>query len=215
MALPPPIMTDSHYKDRLYALDSPDKIPGHWKGTPFEGLINSHNFGMGIESTGKPQLLIATCIEFRYALPVPRMHAYVIRRASGRLIGSEFSVAYAIAKGVRHLALIGHNDCGMTQVQPNRGAMINALVEEGWHPDRAEEFFEYHAGRYSISDELASLEREYIRLKRLFRRMKIAPLFYSLADNKLFVPQWYIDLRAKGGLDFGDTVADEELLSVT
>lgn len=215
MPLPPPIMSDSCYKDRLFDISSPDKIPEHWKGTPFEGLINAHNFGMGIESTGKPQLLIATCIEFRYALPVPRMHAYVIRRASGRLIGSEFSVAYAIAKGVRHMALIGHNDCGMTQVQPNRQGMINALVEEGWHRDRAEEFFDYHAGRYSISDELGSLEREYIRLKRLFRRIKIAPLFYSLADNKVFVPQWYLDLKTKGGLKLNNDVQDEELLSVT
>jgi len=214
MPLPPPILSDSCYKDRLFDISSPEMIPDHWKETPFEGLINAHNFGMGIQSTGKPQLLIATCIEFRYALPVPRMHAYVLRRASGRVIGSEFSIAYAIAKGVRHLALIGHNDCGMTQVQPNKESMINALVEEGWHRERAEEFFNYHAGRYAITDELGSLEREYIRLKRLFRRLKIAPLFYSLADNKLFIPQWYLDLKAKGIQPEEIDVADEELLSV-
>lgn len=213
MVMPKSISEDPRYAGRLFDMATPADIPDEWKGTPVEKLILSENFETPIEETGKPEILIVTCIEFRYQLPIPSMFAFVIRRASGRLIGSEFSLAYTLYRGVECVALIGHNDCGMTKVLEAKEGMRDALVKHGWHELRAEEFIQYHAGRYGIGDEIDSLEREYWRLKRLFPNLLIAPMFVCLADKKLYVPNWY--LNPKPTECEGETlVRDEDLLTI-
>lgn len=212
MALPEVLANDARYAGRLSAMENYSDIPDAWRDTPIEKLIRAENFHEPIEASGTPELLICACIEFRYALPIPRMFAYVIRRASGRVIGSEFSLAYVFSKGVRHIALIGHNDCGMTKVLENKDALINALVEQGWHRDRADEYVSMQSVRYAIPDELDTLRKEYVRLMRLFRNVTIAPLFVCLSDTKLYVPTWYledasVDLRSA-------EVTDEDTLMV-
>jgi len=210
-----PILNDPIYAGRVRSIDHPDNLPERWLGTPIHNLIKSENFGLPIKAAGRPELLICTCIEFRYALPIPAMYAYVIRRASGRLIGSEFSIAYVLANGVRHLALIGHDDCGMSKVSTAKRGMIAALVDQGWDRDRAEDFVAVQSSRYSMEDELDALEREYIRLKRLFRKLEIAPLFVSLADRMLYVPVWYDKLDGGAVPASTNLVPDEDLLTLS
>ena len=166
--LPKPIEEDSRYAGKVEYIDSISKIPVEWQNTPIEKFIRAENFGEKIEGSGTPELLIAACIEFRYALPIPRMFAYVLRRASGRLIGAEFSLAYILSAGVKHICLVGHNDCGMTKVEENKQRMINALIEQGWYPDRAAEFINTQAGMHQMKDELDGLEWEYRRRSRLY-----------------------------------------------
>ena len=72
-----------------------------------------------------------------------------MRQASGRLTGAEFTVAYVLTKGVRHLALIGHNDCGMTKVHEHSAAMESALVQQGWDADRARDYVTMNGPRYA------------------------------------------------------------------
>lgn len=216
MVLPKSVLTDPRYENRLVAMNSLDEIPEPWRDTPIEGLIRAENMGQRLEEkVGEPQLLIATCIEFRYALPIPRMYAYVIRRASGRLNGSEFSMAYVLAQGVRHLALIGHNDCGMTKVAEKRQSLIDALIDQGWNPDRAEDYINANAARHMIPDELEGLKREYIRLRRIFKKLVVAPMFVDLSDTHLFVPKWYFELDEKRILEepTTDHVCDVDLIT--
>jgi carbonic anhydrase len=213
MTLPESIANDPKYAKRLLEIAEEKDIPKEWQGTPIESLILAHNFQKPITEVGKPKLLIAACIEFRYSLPVPRMYAYVIRRASGRLVGSEFSLAYVFAQGVKHIALIGHNDCGMTQVHANTPAMIEALIKQGWHKDRAEEYIRYQAARYSIEDEIDALKYEYIRLKRLFRDVCIAPFIVCLDNTNLYLPKWYEEIKDDPTIE-RNKVADEELLTL-
>src|SRR5579883_1275150 len=92
------VTRDPKYLGRLAPIEQPADIPERWHDTPIETLILSHNFGEPIEVTGEPQLLIATCIEFRYQPKVPSSFAYMTRRASGRLTGAEFSIAYTLVK---------------------------------------------------------------------------------------------------------------------
>lgn len=201
------------FNTRLTSIDSMDDIPEHWRNSPISALIESHNFGKEIEVTGEPKLLISTCIEFRYRPAVPSAYAYVIRRASGRLLGSEFSLVYALSKGVKHVVLIAHNDCGMTKVSSHRPGMIAALVDQGWDSERADEFVNMHAGRYHIEDEVDSLKREFYRLKRLFKKVEIAPLFVSLSSQRLHIPNWYLDFIKKPDLgNVCNSVPDEEYL---
>lgn len=214
MSLPNSIVDDEQYKGRLQEINSIYDIPYEWRNSPIEKLICSENFGQKIEAGTTPELLIAACIEFRYALPIPRMFAYVIRRAAGRLMGSEFSLAYILSAGVRHFVLIGHNDCGMTKVLKKQGDLINALIEQGWPRDRAEDFVHAQSERHMMKDEIDGLRREYIRLRRLFKKVTIAPMFVDLADTKLFIPTWYNDLRDIDADSLSDKVLDIDLITL-
>ncbi len=213
--LPKSIEQDARYAGKLRSIDSVSDIPMEWRNTPIEKFIRAENFGEKIEGSGTPELLIATCIEFRYALPIPRMFAYVLRRASGRLIGSEFSLAYILSAGVAHICLVGHNDCGMTKVEENKQRMIQALVDQGWYPDRASEFINMQASRHQMKDELDGLEWEYKRLRRLFKIVEIAPLFVDLSDTQLYIPNWYFEQRDKHSFERdSNKVADEDILQI-
>lgn len=193
MNIPPPVRADDKYRDSLIEIQSREDIPDAWKGTPVESFIMAQNFGWPIVSTGKVELLIATCIEFRYALPVPKMYAYVIRRASGRVIGSEFSVGYTISQGVKYLVMIGHNDCGMSKVYEKAPSVVQAFVDQGWDPKVAEDYVNKQASRHAISNELDALRTEYIRLTNVFRKLIVAPLFVCLHDSRLYIPKWYAE----------------------
>lgn len=190
----PSVKLDKKYADRLAEFDTRQDIPEEWRQTPIESFIMSQNFGWPIQTSGKPVLLIATCIEFRYALPVPRMYAYVIRRASGRPIGSEFSIGYTLSKGVNHMVMIGHNDCGMAKVEQAAPGVIDAFVNQGWSRQAAEAYVQKQGARHAIKDEIDALKDEYVRLTKLFHKLTIAPLFVCLYDSKLYLPKWYKEL---------------------
>lgn len=183
-----------NFGTRLRQIKDPSMLPTAWRDSPIEEFIGAHNFGKAIESGSEPRLLIVSCIEFRFRPEIPNNFAYVIRSAGGRmsnLPASEFALAYILAKGVRHVALVGHNDCGMTRVNQFRPNLAEALVEQGWDRKHAEDFIRHNAERFAIEDEIDSLETEYLRLKELFKNIEIAPLFVSLASTRLHIPKWY------------------------
>lgn len=198
MNIPPPVRADDKYRDLLKEIRSRDDIPETWKDTPIESFVMSQNFGWPIAATGKVELLIATCIEFRYSLPIPKMYAYVIRRASGRVIGSEFSVGYTLSQGVRYLIIIGHNDCGMSKVYEKAPQVVQAFIDQGWEREVAEEYVKKQAARHAIKDELEALREEYLRLRNVFRKLVIAPLFVCLHDSKLYIPKWLSEVQNEG-----------------
>lgn len=91
------VTTNVKFNTRLSRIDKPEDIPERWVNSPIADIIGAHNFSQGIDVSGEPKLLISTCIEYRFRPEVPSNFAYVIRRASGRLIGSEFSLVYALS----------------------------------------------------------------------------------------------------------------------
>ncbi|MBU6455586.1 MAG: hypothetical protein KGS72_27690 [Cyanobacteria bacterium REEB67] len=200
---------------RLSKMETPADIPERWHNTPIAALIGAHNFDIPIQPAGNPELLIAACIEFRFSPRVPSMYAYVIRRASGRLLGSEFPMLYTLSRGVKHVVMIAHDDCGMTKVSEQKPAMIQTLIDQGWNKDRAEDFVAMHAGKYAIEDEVDALKSEFFRLRTLFKKIEIAPLFVSLSSHKLYLPNWYLEFLASPAMESSDEsaqVAAEDLL---
>ena len=206
------VTRNSHFNLRLSKIDSPEDIPEQWRNTPIAALIGAHNFDKPIEAAGNPELLIATCIEFRFTPKVPPMYAYVIRRASGRLIGAEFPMLYTISRGVKHVVLIGHDDCGMTKVSQHKAAMIQTLIDQGWPKNRADEYVSMQAGKYAIEDEIDSLEAEFFRLRSLFKHIELAPLFVSLSSQKLYIPNWYIEFLANPDKENAQVAAEDLLM---
>lgn len=62
---------------------------------------------------------------------------------------------------------------------------------QGWEKELAHDFIEENAERYAMKDEIDSLEFEFIRLRSLFKKVEIAPLFVSLSTTRLHLPTWY------------------------
>jgi len=72
-------------------LQSSADILVRWQGTPIEQVIQAQNFGYPLHPQPTPQVVIVTCMEYRYSMPVPSNYAYVICAPGGRLIGSELA----------------------------------------------------------------------------------------------------------------------------
>lgn len=191
----PSVKLEDKYHDLLVEIETRNDIPDEWQNGPIGAFIMAQNFSYPINTSDKPQVLIVTCIDFRFAMTVPKLFSYVIRRAGGRVAGSEFSVGYCMAKGVKDLIVIGHNDCGMTKVPEHAPKLLEAFMEQGWSKEAAEKFIDKHGPKHAIRDELGALENEYERLIQVFPKLKIAPLFVNLYDSKLHLPKWYLNDR--------------------
>ncbi len=188
--------TSVTFGTRIKAIKSQDDLPKKWHGSPIEEFVGAHNWETPIsrKSATNPSLLIVSCIEFRFQPEIPPYFAYVIRSGGGRIsniAGSEFAISYILAKGVRHFALVGHNDCGMTKVYQFRPKLVEALVEQGWEETKAQRFIDDNADNFAIGDEIDALEQEYLRLKESFKNIEIAPLFVSLSSKRLHLPLWF------------------------
>jgi hypothetical protein len=188
------IHSDPKYKDKLVDIASSAEIPERWRGTPIEQVIQAQNLGYPLHPQPVPQVLIVTCMEYRYSMPVPSNYAYVIRTPGGRLIGSELALGYVLSRGVKNILLIAHNDCGMAHLPEHTDNIIRALEEQGWSHDIAARFVKAQIAKLGVKDELDALEQEYHRLKSLFKSVHVAPLFLTLADRRVCIPRWYHEL---------------------
>ena len=103
--------------NRLINIQSVEDIPSEFRDTPIGLLFKYHNLGKSLEAYEKPQILIGMCIDNRKRLIIPDNFAYVIRSGGANLRYSKFALSYSIAIGnVLHIALIGHNNCGMSSL---------------------------------------------------------------------------------------------------
>lgn len=167
---------------------TPGDILAEYAGTPIETLLRYHNLGEPLPPTyGSPDLLIGMCMDHRKDLTIPNEFAYVLRSAGANLRDSSFEISYAVAVGgVSTIALLGHTDCGMVQVTRKRDTFVRGLVERaGWDPDAAARHFDRFAHRYEIGDAVEFTVTEAKRLRRQYPRLLVAPLLYTIDDDRL------------------------------
>ena len=124
----------------------------------------------------------------RKYLHIPDNFAFIIRSGGANLRYSEFQVSYAIAVGqVKHIALIGHNNCGMVNLISRKENFIQGLVEiAGWERKSAEEHFLHFAPMFEINNEIDFILSEVKRLRNRYPKIQIAPMLYLVEDNKLY-----------------------------
>ena len=129
----------------------------------------------------------------RKHLKIPDNFAYIIRSGGANLRYSEFKVSYAIGVGkVAHIALIGHNNCGMVNLASRKEEFINGLKSvAGWDNERAEEHFMHYAPMFEIGNEIDFILSETNRLRLRYPKIKVAPLYYRVEDNRLYLIQEY------------------------
>lgn len=174
--------------DRLLAINTVDNILPEYRQTPIGLLLEYHNLNRPLDAYDRAQILIGMCMDNRKHLHIPDNFAFIIRSGGANLRYSEFKVSYAIGVGkVSHIALIGHNNCGMVNLIARKNEFIEGLVNSaGWERDRAEEHFFHYAPMFEIGSETDFVLTETKRLRLRYPKIIIAPLLYNVDDNKLY-----------------------------
>ena len=175
-------------KHKLYPVLKHNDIPREYRSTPIGRLLEYHNLGCPFISYPQAQLLIGMCMDNRKHLRIPDNFAFIIRSGGANLRYSEFKVSYAIAVGqVKHIALIGHNHCGMVNLVARKQEFISGLVRRaGWSKEAAEEHFMNLALMHEIGNEIDFVLSETDRLRKRYPRIETAPFYYRVEDNRLY-----------------------------
>lgn len=176
-------------KEKLTVVLSESDIPERLKGTPVEAILRYHNLRQTFDKYDDAKLLIGMCMDHRKHLHIPDNFAYIIRSGGGNLRYSEFKVSYAIAVGgVEAVVLIGHNNCGMTNLISKEEKFVNGLVNRcGWKEEIAREHFRNYLPMFEIGNEVEFVVGEAKRLRQKYKNLLIVPLFYNLNDNLLYL----------------------------
>ena len=174
--------------NKLIPVTTLEEIPHAYRETPIGHLLEYHNLDRPFELFEKAQLLVGMCMDNRKHLHMPDNFAFIIRAGGANLRYSEFKVSYAIAVGqISHIALIGHNNCGMVNLISRKKEFIAGLVESaGWDKESAEEHFLHFAPMFEIGNETDFILSETKRLRLRYPKVTIAPLLYLVEDNKLY-----------------------------
>jgi carbonic anhydrase len=174
---------------QLISIESINDILPEYRNNPIGKLLEYHNLNRQFDDYQKAQLLVGMCMDNRKHLNIPDNFAFIIRSGGANLRHSEFKVSYAIAVGeVRHIALIGHNNCGMVNLLSRKDQFIKGLVADaGWNQDQAENHFIHFAPMFEIGNETDFTLGETIRLRTRYPKIQIAPMIYLVEDNKLYL----------------------------
>lgn len=175
--------------NRLVPISTPDDITPEYRHTPVGLLLEYHNFDRPFDIYDSAKLLIGMCMDNRKHLHMPDNFSFIIRTGGANLRYSEFKVSYAISVGgVRHIALIGHNNCGMVNLVSRKEQFIKGLTEAaGWDKGQAEDHFQQFAPMFEIGNETDFILSETKRLRLRYPGIQIAPLMYLVEDNKLYL----------------------------
>ncbi len=175
-------------KHKIIAVTKKKDIPKEYSNNPIGLLLEYHNLDRSFDEYAEARLLIGMCMDNRKHLHMPDNFAFIIRSGGANLRYSEFKVSYAISVGhVSHIALIAHNHCGMVNLVSRKEEFIDGLVKRaGWTRNAAEEHFMNLAVMHEIGNEIDFVMSETARLRKRYPKVKIAPLYYQVEDNKLY-----------------------------
>ena len=173
--------------DQLIQINSVNDILEEYRNTPIGQLLEYHNLNREFENYSSAQILVGMCMDHRKHLSIPDYFAYIIRAGGANLRYSEFKVSYAISVGgVKHIALIGHNNCGMADLKSKKDQFIKGLVENaGWDAESAQNQFNNFAPKHEIGDEISFIKSEAKRLRLQYPKIQVAPMLYNIDDNKI------------------------------
>ncbi len=175
--------------NRLIPIITKNDILSEYKETPIGLLLEYHNLDRDFENYSNAQLLVGMCMDNRKHLHMPDNFAFIIRSGGANLRYSEFKVSFAISVGeVKHIALIAHSNCSMVNLISKKTQFINKLSENGgWTVEQAEEHFNNYAPMFEINNEIDFILSETQRLRQRYPKVQIAPMYYKLEDNLLYL----------------------------
>jgi carbonic anhydrase len=174
--------------EKLIKVAALKDIPRQFLNTPISLLVEYHNLGSEFKTYSNAMLLVGMCMDNRKHLNIPDNFAFIIRSGGANLRYSEFKVSYAISVGgVRHIALIGHNNCGMVNLISRKDQFVKGMIEAtGWDKDQAEDHFFHFAPMFEIGSAVEFTLSECKRLRLRYPGIIIAPMHYLVEDNRLY-----------------------------
>jgi carbonic anhydrase len=173
--------------NRLIPVNRVEDVPEQFRDTPVARLIGWHNGFLEEEHVTKPEVLVGMCMDNRKKLRIPENFAFILRSGGANMRPSEFKVSFAVAVGgVRVIALIVHNRCGMVGLSGRRGDFVEGLVDAGWERELAEQHFDAYAPLFEIGNEIDFVLSEAQRLRGRYPKVVVAPLFYNVDDNRIY-----------------------------
>jgi carbonic anhydrase len=175
--------------NRLIAIDSREDIPPQYRDTPIGKLLEYHDLARPLDMVNSPELLIGMCMDNRKHLHIPDNFSFIIRTGGANLRYSSFKVSYAIGVGaVRHIALIGHTNCGMVNLVARKQQFIQGLIDNaGWDRKAAEDHFMQNAPMFEIGNEVDFILSETKRLRLQYPHITVAPMIYKVEDNRIYL----------------------------
>lgn len=167
---------------KLIEVNSTQDIFPEYKNTPIGLLLEYHNLNKTFRQYSQAQMLIGMCMDNRKNLWIPENFAFVIRSGGANLFYHEFQVSYAIGVGnIKHIALIGHNNCGMVKLEDRKNEFISGLMKNaGWNEDTATMHFENLSPFFEIGNAIDFLVAEANRLRKRYPKVTVAPLFFDV-----------------------------------
>jgi len=175
--------------DRLHSVTNEADIFPEYQNTPIGKLIEYHNLRKKAEWFDNAELLIGMCMDHRKHLHIPKNFAYIIRDGGANIRHSAFKISYAISVGgIKHIALIGHNNCGMVNLESKKQKFIHGLVENaGWDEESAEEHFSKQAPLFEIGNEIEFTIKQAQQLRQSYPKIQIAPMLYKVEDDMIYL----------------------------
>ncbi len=174
--------------DLLINLTSVKDLPVEYQNTPIADLVAYHNLDSDYQEYERATLLALMCMDHRKALQVPKNFCYIMRDGGANLKASMFKVSFALSVGgVRHIAIIGHNNCGMVGLHTKKETFIRGLIEMGWDKNKANEHFNSYAPEFEIGSEIDFTLSEARRLRLEYPSVTVAPFLYKVEDSKLYL----------------------------
>jgi len=173
---------------QLLAVASAADILPSYRQTPVGLLLEYQNLQRPFDHYSTAQLLVGMCMDNRKMLRLPDNFAYILRAGGANFRRHQFKISFAIAiGGVRAIALIGHDRCGMVGLRARRDAFIRGLVENaGWAAEEAAAHFDRYAPDFEITDAAEFVCAEARRLQQCYPKVLVAPLFYRLDEGRLY-----------------------------
>lgn len=172
---------------KLIPITKKEDIPAIYQNNPIGLLLEFHNLGKPFENYQQACLLIGMCMDNRKHMHMPDNFAFIIRSGGANLRYSEFKVSFAIAVGgVKHIALIGHDQCGMVNLLARKAQFIEGLTKTaGWTREEAEDHFLHFSPMYEIGNETDFILSEVKRLRLRYPKIQIAPMMYTVESGLL------------------------------
>lgn len=175
--------------NKLISIKNEKDLPEIYRKTPIERLVFSHNMSLPPDSYERADVLVLMCMDSRQELRLPHNFAFYVRNSGGTQSGVSFSVSFAIAVGgIRYIAVIGHSDCMMVNLEARMGNFVKGLSKHArWDRAEAESHFLDMCGQFEKRDTVGSViaEAEFIRSQ--YPGVIVAPLFYSIEDHLLYL----------------------------
>lgn len=174
---------------QLIPINLKSDIPKNLYNTPFERLIKFHNFKENGEIFETPELIIATCMDYRINLKLPDRFAFVIRTAGANIQRLEFKISFASSMtGIKHVAIIGHTDCGMVNLSGKEDKVVEGLVKNvGWTREHALEHFNSCKPLFGIEHEANFAYSQCEILDQKYPNLTFVPMVYKVEDNLLYL----------------------------